>query len=53
MGDERDKVLKGKVQKKDEGPDVEAHKVPHASDDRAEDEDPDVEAHKVLKKTDH
>jgi len=54
MGDERDKVLKGKAEKKHEEPDVEAHKVNKANEEgRSEDEGPDVEAHKVLKKTEH
>ena len=54
MADDRDKVLKDKVLKKDEEQaDVEAHKVLHTNDEGKEDEGPDVEAHKVLHKVQH
>jgi len=50
MSDEREKVLK-----KSDEPDVEAHKVLKAADEKAAADDasetPDVEAHKMLKKT--
>ena len=44
MSEERDKVTK-----KDEEPEVEAHKTLKATEDA--DEEPDVEAHKALKAT--
>jgi hypothetical protein len=44
--EDRDKVIK-----KDEEPDVEAHKLPHVADDPdSDDEGPDVEGHMLHKK---
>jgi hypothetical protein len=51
MSDEREKVLT-----KNEEPDVEAHKVLKAADEKATEDDsdtPDVEAHKFLSKVQH
>jgi hypothetical protein len=55
MADERDKVLKKNI-KKDEAPDVEAHKKEHVNEEKSSEEEietPDVEAHKVPHKLQH
>lgn len=53
MADDRDKVIH-KDEQTDE-PDVEAHKVVHANDEKKDEETetPDVEAHKVQHKVQH